>query len=272
MEEERLNHLQDGFSLQKMEGDFDIKRERECFLCFYDLHMSAASCKCSPNRFACLTHAKDLCSCESKERFILIRHTLDELWSLVRALEGDPDAIDTWSRKCLDQYPSQHPRAREYSHLKAASCLKSRGSSKVQQREQNNLPLVSGRLQSDLTTNKEVQLKQDGDQDVNHHGHECERNHVHGITEKSAVMDVKLGEEGKFDEKKILVGSQNPHSVSDVGCSEAAKKVDDCLEGKDQDAATTRLSHSVELLNSGSLVVKKLWCSKQAIYPKGEMN
>ncbi|KAG7616716.1 FY-rich C-terminal [Arabidopsis thaliana x Arabidopsis arenosa] len=269
MEEERLNHLQDGFSLRKMEGDFDNKRERECFLCFYDLHMSASSCKCSPNRFACLIHAKDLCSCESKDRYILIRHTLDELWALVRALEGDLDAIDLWASKCRDQYPSQHPRAREYAYLKSAPCIKSRGSSKVQQREQNNLQLVSERLQSDLTSNKEVQLKQDGDSDVNRHGHESERNHVHGITDKSAVTDVKLGVGGKFDEKKISVESQNPHSVSDVGCSELAKKVDGCLGGKDQNAATNRLSLSVELLSSGSLVVKKLWCSKQAIYPKG---
>ncbi|EOA18917.1 hypothetical protein CARUB_v10007549mg, partial [Capsella rubella] len=245
MEEERLNHIQDGFSVLKMEGDFDIKRERECFLCFYDLHMSASSCKCSPNRFACLTHAKDLCSCESKERFVLIRHTLDELRSLVRALEGDPDAIDEWASKCRDQYPSHHPRVREYSYLKAASCSKNRGSSKVQQREQNNLQLVSEHLQSDLTTNKEVQLKQDGDRDVN------------------------LCEGGNCDDEKISVESQNPHSVTDVGCSELAKKVDDCSEGKDHDAATNRLSHSVELLNSGSLVVKKLWCNKQAIYPKG---
>ncbi|KAG5413522.1 hypothetical protein IGI04_001089 [Brassica rapa subsp. trilocularis] len=122
MEAERLNQLGDSYSVVKMEGDFDIKRERECFLCFYDLHMSASSCKCSPNRFA-------------------------------------------------------------------TSGSKSRGSSKTQL--QNNLQLGSEGLQSD----KEVKLKQDGDQDV------------HGITTKS-------------DEKKIAVKSQNPHSVSDVGCSE----------------------------------------------------
>ncbi|CAA7020889.1 unnamed protein product [Microthlaspi erraticum] len=203
MEEERLKHLGDSFSLLKMEGDFDIKKERECFFCFYDLHMSASSCKCTPNRFACLTHAKDLCSCEGKGRFVILRHTLDELRSLVRALEGDPDGIEAWALKSRD--------------LKATSCSKSRGSSEVQQREQNNL-----------------QLKQDGDEDGNHHGHES-------ITDKSAVTVVK------------------------PGCSERDQKV----EGKDQEIATTRLKNSVELLKSGSLMVKKLWCSKQAIYPKG---
>ncbi|XP_033130490.1 probable lysine-specific demethylase JMJ14 isoform X3 [Brassica rapa] len=226
MEAERLNQLGDSYSVVKMEGDFDIKRERECFLCFYDLHMSASSCKCSPNRFACLTHAKDLCSCESKDRFVLLRHTLDELRSLVRALEGYPDAIEAWARISREHNPSRQQSAKEALDFKSStSGSKSRGSSKTQL--QNNLQLGSEGLQSD----KEVKLKQDGDQDV------------HGITTKS-------------DEKKIAVKSQNPHSVSDVGCSEP-------------DAATNRLSHSVELLKSGSLVVKKQWCSKQAIYSKG---
>lgn len=256
MEEERLSHLQDSFSLLKMEGDFDIKRERECFLCFYDLHLSASSCKCSPNRFACLTHANDLCSCEGKERFVLLRHTLDELWSLVRALEGDSDGIETWARKCREQNPTQNSRAKEALDIKAS---KSRGSSKVQQREHNNPQLVSKGLQSDLVINKEV--KQDGDQED-----------VLDISDKSAVTVVKLGEISKFDEKKILTDTQNRHSVPNVGCSEPSKKVNGGLEGKDQDAATSGLSDSVELLKSGSLVVKKLWCSKQAIYPKGEMN
>ncbi|KAH0941453.1 LOW QUALITY PROTEIN: hypothetical protein HID58_001090 [Brassica napus] len=127
MEAERLNQLGDSYSVVKMEGDFDIKRERECFLCFYDLHMSASSCKCSPNRFA-------------------------------------------------------------------TSGSKSRGSSKTQL--QNNLQLGSEGLQSD----KEVKLKQDGDQDV------------HGITTKS-------------DEKKIAVKSQNPHSVSDGVASQMPQPI-----------------------------------------------
>ncbi|CAH8355227.1 unnamed protein product [Eruca vesicaria subsp. sativa] len=189
MEAERLKELGDGFRLLKMEGDFDIKRERECFLCFYDLHMSAASCKCSPNRFACLTHAKDLCSCESKERFILLRYTLVELRSLVRALEGDSDAIEAWAQNGRGQKPKQPKRVKEALDLKGASCSKSGGSSKAHKQEENNHQLGSEGLQSDLVIGK--------------------------------------------------------------------------------DAATNRLSQSVELLKSGSLVVKKPWCSKQAIYSKG---
>ncbi|CAN8274376.1 unnamed protein product [Cochlearia groenlandica] len=256
MEEERLNHLGDSFSLLKMEEGFDITRERECFLCFYDLHVSASSCKCSPDRFACLTHAKDLCSCESNERFVLMRHSLDELWSLVRALEGDPNSIEAWARKFLEQNPLQHPKAKEDFYLKVNSFSKS--SSEAQEQKETNLQLGSEGIQSDLVVNQDVEMGQGDDQDVNRQ-----------VTDKSAVRDVRLGEIGKFDEKKDSVKSQNSHSVSDVGCSEQAQKVDDCLERKDQVATTNRLSNSVELLKSGSLVVKKLWYSKQAIYPKG---
>ncbi|KAG2620433.1 hypothetical protein PVAP13_3NG089600 [Panicum virgatum] len=40
---------------KKMDKDYD-STDRECFSCFYDLHLSAVSCQCSPNRFACLNH------------------------------------------------------------------------------------------------------------------------------------------------------------------------------------------------------------------------
>lgn len=39
------------FSFMKMEEHFDLKVERECFSCFYDLHLSAACCKCSVDQF-----------------------------------------------------------------------------------------------------------------------------------------------------------------------------------------------------------------------------
>ena len=93
MEEERLERLPTGMQLQKMERDFDLKYERECFSCFYDLHLSAASCECSPDQFACLKHASLICSCEPNRKFALLRHTMDDLKTLVEALEGSLDAI-----------------------------------------------------------------------------------------------------------------------------------------------------------------------------------
>ncbi|KAK1369157.1 hypothetical protein POM88_035249 [Heracleum sosnowskyi] len=46
LEKKRIEHLPLHLKPQKME-DFDLTKERECFSCFYDLHMSVACCKCS---------------------------------------------------------------------------------------------------------------------------------------------------------------------------------------------------------------------------------
>ncbi|XP_010529338.1 PREDICTED: probable lysine-specific demethylase JMJ14 isoform X2 [Tarenaya hassleriana] len=224
MEDERLNRLQNSFRLLNMEDDFDSKRERECFLCFYDLHLSASSCKCSPDRYACLTHAKDLCSCESSERFVLLRHNLDELHSMVKALEGDLDAAKVWAHKCCDK---------SSSHLG-----------------------IEG-LESDAGTNKLVELKHDGDEN----------------NDKKAVDDENLDSICKLDEEKIMVESQKQHMHRNVEHS-GLPNIDGGgllvnASKRDQNRATESLGHSVELLQAGSLVVKKLWCTKQAIYPKG---
>ncbi|XP_022716483.1 LOW QUALITY PROTEIN: lysine-specific demethylase JMJ15-like [Durio zibethinus] len=101
MEEERVNCLPPHLPLQKMEKDFDLERERECFFCFYDLHLSACSCKCSPERFACLKHVKNFCSCQDEGRFVLLRYTIDELQMLIKALEGGLDAVKVWESKDL---------------------------------------------------------------------------------------------------------------------------------------------------------------------------
>uniref|UniRef100_A0A6N2KRT2 JmjC domain-containing protein n=1 Tax=Salix viminalis TaxID=40686 RepID=A0A6N2KRT2_SALVM len=81
----------------KMEKEFDLLNERECFLCFYDLHLSSASCKCSPERFACLKHASHFCSCEIDQRYVLLRYTMDELNTLVDGLEGESHALKVWA-------------------------------------------------------------------------------------------------------------------------------------------------------------------------------
>uniref|UniRef100_A0A6V7QYG7 Lysine-specific demethylase JMJ18-like n=1 Tax=Ananas comosus var. bracteatus TaxID=296719 RepID=A0A6V7QYG7_ANACO len=81
---------------KKMDKDYDSSSERECFSCFYDLHLSAAGCECSPSRFACLNHASLLCSCEPTKRFMFFRHDIDELNSIVAALEGDLSTLKLW--------------------------------------------------------------------------------------------------------------------------------------------------------------------------------
>ncbi|KAK8953442.1 putative lysine-specific demethylase JMJ14 [Platanthera guangdongensis] len=81
---------------KKTDREFDSPNERECFFCFYDLHLSASGCECSLDRFACLSHSDLLCSCESSRRFFLFRHSMDELKSLIEALEGCSSAVQYW--------------------------------------------------------------------------------------------------------------------------------------------------------------------------------
>ncbi|MBA0807405.1 hypothetical protein Gohar_023211 [Gossypium harknessii] len=107
MEEERLNCLPPHLPLRKMEKDFDLESERECFSCFYDLHLSACSCNCSPDQFACLKHVKNFCSCQMEDRFVLLRYTIDELQMLVKALEGGVDAVKVWACKDIGLLPGK---------------------------------------------------------------------------------------------------------------------------------------------------------------------
>ncbi|KAF1864452.1 hypothetical protein Lal_00021875 [Lupinus albus] len=101
MEEERLDCLATDIKLLKMDSDFDLYKERECFSCFYDLHLSAVGCECSPDRYSCLKHSNLFCSCGMDRRFVLLRYTTDELNKLVDALEGQSPAIEVWANKNL---------------------------------------------------------------------------------------------------------------------------------------------------------------------------
>ncbi|KAH7654403.1 histone demethylase JARID1 protein [Dioscorea alata] len=97
MENKRRESIGSQLQVRRMDKDFDLSNERECFSCFYDLHLSAVCCECSPNRFACLSHANFLCSCEPARRFFLFRYHIDELNVLVEALEGNLNAVRQWA-------------------------------------------------------------------------------------------------------------------------------------------------------------------------------
>ena len=80
---------------RKMDAEFD-STDRECALCYYDLHLSASGCPCSPEKYACLVHAKQLCSCDWNKRFFLFRYDVNELNILADALGGKLSAIHRW--------------------------------------------------------------------------------------------------------------------------------------------------------------------------------
>jgi hypothetical protein len=82
---------------KKMDSNYDVTDERECELCKYDLHLSAISCECCPDKFSCLLHGHLLCSCPWNKKTLLYRYTLEELTLLLAAVEGKPGAVSKWT-------------------------------------------------------------------------------------------------------------------------------------------------------------------------------
>ncbi|KAJ4776319.1 Transcription factor jumonji (jmj) family protein / zinc finger (C5HC2 type) family protein [Rhynchospora pubera] len=95
IERERRENLCNTSQPKKMDPDFD-STDRECVVCHYDLHLSAAGCTCNPDRFACLLHAKDLCTCDWSTRFFLFRYDITELNILADAVSGKLSAVHRW--------------------------------------------------------------------------------------------------------------------------------------------------------------------------------
>lgn len=95
MENTRREYLCCSSQSRKTDALFDAN-DRECAICHYDLYLSAAGCPCSPDKFACLIHAKQLCSCDWSTRFFLFRYDISELNVLVDALGGKLSAVHRW--------------------------------------------------------------------------------------------------------------------------------------------------------------------------------
>ncbi|KAJ8760380.1 hypothetical protein K2173_015047 [Erythroxylum novogranatense] len=98
MERVRREFLCSSSLALKMHSNFDATRERECCICLFDLHLSAAACRCSPDKYACLNHAKQLCPCAWNAKYFLYRYDLGELNILVEALEGKLSAVYRWAK------------------------------------------------------------------------------------------------------------------------------------------------------------------------------
>ncbi|KAK6911328.1 FY-rich, C-terminal [Dillenia turbinata] len=98
MERVRREFLCNASRAVKMESSFDANNERECSVCLFDLHLSAAGCHCCPDKYACLNHAKQFCSCSWGAKFFLYRYDINELNILVDALEGKLSAVYRWAK------------------------------------------------------------------------------------------------------------------------------------------------------------------------------
>lgn len=85
----------------KMDKTFDATCKRECSICLRDLHLSAVACSCSEEKFACLDHAKQLCTCPWSNKILLYRYGISELNVLYQALDGKLSAVFKWGKEDL---------------------------------------------------------------------------------------------------------------------------------------------------------------------------
>ncbi|KAK9280763.1 hypothetical protein L1049_003651 [Liquidambar formosana] len=76
LEDNRRKYLCVSEQSMRMYKGFDATSKRECSICFFDLHLSAAGCSCSPDRYSCLNHAKQLCSCPWSAKVFLFRYEM----------------------------------------------------------------------------------------------------------------------------------------------------------------------------------------------------
>ncbi|XP_015761819.1 PREDICTED: LOW QUALITY PROTEIN: lysine-specific demethylase 5A-like [Acropora digitifera] len=83
--------------------------ERQCLACKTTCFLSAVQCSCSPGKLVCLDCVSDLCSCDSSEKSLRYRYTLQELPSMLLRLKRRADSFDNWAtevKRALD--PSDH--------------------------------------------------------------------------------------------------------------------------------------------------------------------
>lgn len=103
-ESNRRKYLCSSSQSQRMDKNFDDTSKRECNICLYDLHLSAAFCPCSPDIYSCLNHVKQLCSCAWTEKIFLFRYEISELNVLLEAVEGKLSAVYRWAKDDLKLY------------------------------------------------------------------------------------------------------------------------------------------------------------------------
>ncbi|PHT89879.1 Lysine-specific demethylase JMJ15, partial [Capsicum annuum] len=232
IEEERMEQLVPPVQLQKMDKDFALKDEQECFSCYYDLHLSAVVCKCSPEQFSCLKHANSMCSCEPEDKSILVRYDKDELNTLVQALEGRMDAIEQWASKNLAfrslnrKQPNLVKLDSERDELEIDPSMKNDGFSGLLRELNHNSKKHCSSCSDDATTSYSSN---------------------HGSGKKLFGVDLSVCSPG----------------VRQNGILESEK---DSLSTK---TSKQKLLYHVDPLSFGSIASGKLWCNKQAIFPKG---
>ncbi|MED6168298.1 hypothetical protein PIB30_010354 [Stylosanthes scabra] len=276
MEKERLDLLA-RLNMFRMDDDFDLHKERECFSCFYDLHLSAVGCKCSPDRYFCLRHSNLICSCRMDETFVLFRYTKDELITLVEALEGDLHAIKVWengkygmvsanaedackklvmdneamAEQVLPMDLNIDPISDENDLLHISDSHDNKGVPhvgevcySVAKKEQDNMQLGAGGILSDLDNKGFLPCSRD----------------VENFFPLDGYKVFRVGLQMHSDSGELL---NSEFKAEDVDTS------DKIISLTNQSFLIQGFGNSVELVSLGSIMQGKKWSNECAIYPNG---
>ncbi|KAI3705304.1 hypothetical protein L1987_75539 [Smallanthus sonchifolius] len=287
----------------KMEASFDATSERECSVCYFDLHLSAAGCHhCSPNKYSCLNHAKQFCSCAWGSKFFLLRHDIKDLAILVEALEGKLSAIYRWAKLDLglslssyvskDSKPpcsvSESPAKEQKGQEKIQDILKSKESSNSHESSRKDVILLSDDEGDDSlkppnqATISEDQVKKDAPEShpenlschivLSNDTGPSNKPHDLLITKGSSNLSGEnaggvLQQIPQNDDKVVIIGL---YANSKTG-NNTQTKPDRPIRQKGPRIAKVvrRINCNVEALEFGVVQSGKLWCDSRAIYPKG---
>uniref|UniRef100_A0ACD5TPE0 Uncharacterized protein n=2 Tax=Avena sativa TaxID=4498 RepID=A0ACD5TPE0_AVESA len=275
---------------KKMDQDYD-STDRECFSCFYDLYLSAVSCQCSPNRFACLHHANLLCSCEPDKKSVLYRYSMEELKVLVAALEGDAAAIYQWRQYdaglvCQSGSVQQKMDFSKSTELSGPAvdvntdCSfdgchdleKPAGYRKEKDAHNKCVDLNIGDPSSSPRIKEAcfvIDCESPGTSNPTSSNSQCSQSLHHSSelscpprtpTENSTLASVAT---------KKLFGVDIEYSVAKALHAQVCQVAKPSSSQSDQVSGATILKHVVEPLDYGTVMVDKKWCNHQAIFPKG---
>lgn len=290
----------------KMDASFDSTSERECSVCYFDLHLSAAGCHhCSPMKYSCLNHAKQFCSCASSAKFFLLRYDIKDLTILVEALEGKLSAIYRWAKLdlglALTSYVSkdkQQTSTVTASPAKEVSSVTSVASQKDQREtllSHDSLHIAEASESSSMCK-KEI-VKSDGvillsDDEGEDQGKKDSLESQPENLSCQRVLSNNPYPVKKPQDLSIINGSGNVNGKNAGGVLQQMPETEEKdviiglyahtnplnqiqpvkpkgQKGPRMAKVVRRINCLVEPLDYGVVQLEKLWCDSRAIYPKG---
>ncbi|XP_042472851.1 putative lysine-specific demethylase JMJ16 isoform X2 [Zingiber officinale] len=223
----------------KMDSNFDTDCERECFICHYDLYISATKCECSPDKYACLVHAKQLCSCALTMRSFLFRYEISELNVLLDALAGKLSAIHRWGLIDLGLSLSSHVTKEKAQECKQVLPACKEGTTHKDNTMANQKRTVNARCSSYKDYDASKLQHFEGIEERKRKTHDMDKSTGEHADDASKYLSVVT------DQNSILSGL-NPRAN---GCSHAPSVV----SSESQHSSNSTLNHVILQTNSSEI-------------------